>query len=106
MTEMPLVLPTEIAYANVLPTATATLATDCSVTANNNLNLRSDPSTNNISLGKAPIPTGSVLPVIGKSKDGKWWQITYNDGTVDWTGWVSVAFTKAGSQCSNVPVTQ
>ena len=99
-------MPTEIAYAAMQPTATATVVPDCTLTANNNLNLRADPSTNNASLGKAPIPTGTVLPVIGKSKDGKWWQVTYNDGTVNWTGWVSTTFTKAGSKCDAVLVTQ
>jgi uncharacterized protein YgiM (DUF1202 family) len=108
--DAPIVQPTQIAYAYAPPTGTpsglqsATGVAQCTVTAQVNLNLHGDPSTSKPAIGD-PIPSGTILTVTGKSKDGNWWKVTFGDGAKARTGWVSGQYaTPSGSLCSAVPV--
>jgi len=111
-TDAPNILPTQIAYVNVQPMATASsaqsaalyLAPSCTVTATNNLNLRSDPSTTHPLL--LTIPAGTTLTVSGKSTDKAWWKISYNSGSSAQVGWVSTQYTTNNGKCSTVPTLQ
>ncbi len=96
-TEGTLVLATPIHYAYAEPTASS----DCQVTSTSQLNLRGDPSTSNMAIGR--IPPGSIMVVTGQSADGKWLQVTYNDGVNELDGWVSAQFTSTLTGCTGTP---
>ena len=96
-TEGTLVMATPIQYAYAEPTA----ASDCKVTSTSQLNLRGDPSTSNMAIGR--IPPGSILVVTGQSADNKWLQVTFNDGVNSLDGWVSTQFTSTLTGCTGTP---
>jgi hypothetical protein len=111
-TTMPQLQPTEIAYVNAQPIATAVNAqsaalnpvTGCLVTSTNNVNLRSDPSTTNPLL--LTIPAGTIFTASGRSQDKSWWRISYNSGNNVTVGWVSAQYTTNNGKCSTVPTLQ
>ena len=84
------------------PTAaepTAEQEAGISATANQNLNVRSGPSTQ---YGETSfINQGQTVPVIGKNTDGSWILISLPGGN---TGWVSTPFTTVSGDLSTVTV--
>ena len=70
------------------------------INATNNINVREKPLQTSKILGTAK--RGDVLPVIGKSKDSKWYQVTFKDGT----GWVLASLSKPNAPAQAAPVIQ
>lgn len=70
------------------------------VNTTNNINVREKPAQNSKILGTAR--RGDVLPVVGKSADGKWYQVSYKDGT----GWVLGSLSKPNEPAQTAPVVQ
>lgn len=52
------------------------------------LRLRAEPTTNSAQIGR--IPWGDLLPVLGRTADGQWWQVSFR-GTV---GWIASPFVR------------
>jgi hypothetical protein len=98
-TDGPLVLATPIQYAYAQPTAVS----DCKVTTTSLVNLRGDPSTKNMAIGR--VQPGSIVVVTGQSDDNQWLHITYSDGTVSLDGWVSAKYTTPLTGCGSEPST-
>ncbi len=83
---------------SVEPTATLTpTPAPCTVTVNRNVNLRRGPSADQERILTVPYET--VLPVLERSQDKKWWKVTFQDQQ----GWVSGEFVTPDSGCSLVP---
>lgn len=85
----------------VLPTLTSTLV-PLTVTATQNVNVRSGPGTNFSIVGK--LQQGESAPLKGKSSDGTWWQIAFP--TEQERGWVAAQFTTASNTTISVAVVQ
>jgi Bacterial SH3 domain len=101
LTQMPSESPTPL-FTPVAYTANAdgSATTACSVTAQTGLNLRGDPSTAQMGIGK--VFAGSLLPVTGQSPDKKWWRVISTDGGTPVEGWVSTEFVAPMPGCANV----
>ena len=84
--------PTVQPTATLLPTAAATATPDAaSVKVNADIiNVRSGPGTAYPVTGR--LDGGATQKIIGKSEDGKWWQIATKEGT----GWVAGELVTAG----------
>jgi uncharacterized protein YgiM (DUF1202 family) len=99
-TETPIVLYTAAAYGygGVITT------TNCTVTAQTSLNLRGDPSVEQLAIGR--VFAGSLLPVTGQSPDKKWWRVVNDAEGSPVEGWVSAAYVTADSACADgsVPI--
>lgn len=103
--ESPTAMFTAIAYANANANSTSVnTPTTCTLTAQTMINLRGDPSVNQMGIGK--VFAGSLLQVTGQSADKKWWRVISSDGGVSIEGWVSGDYVKAGTGCAEgaVPV--
>jgi uncharacterized protein YraI len=74
------------------------------VIAQTTLNLRGDPSTTQLGIGR--VFAGSLLPVTGQSADRKWWRVLNSSEGSPVEGWVSAAYVKADAACADgsVPV--
>lgn len=70
------------------------------VNARVSLNVREKPLDSGKVIGNAK--RGVVLPVIGKSKDGKWFQVTVNGKT----GWVAARLTLPNAAAKAAPIVQ
>lgn len=68
------------------------------VNARSSLNIRAEPDTKAKIIGNAK--RGAVLPVLGKSKDGKWFQVQQEGKK----GWVSASLTLPNAAARSVPV--
>jgi Bacterial SH3 domain len=68
------------------------------VNTSGNLNVRETPRSNGKVLGKTP--RGAVLDVLGRSKDGKWYQVNYKGAK----GWVSAGFVLANALAKAAPI--
>ncbi|MFN8419233.1 MAG: SH3 domain-containing protein [Anaerolineae bacterium] len=106
-TRPPLLLPTRInqtatSASNVtnVPQTPSSGSAVCTVTVLQNVNLRSQPTTESARI--ITIPFDTVLNVSGKSTDGQWWQVRYENQA----GWVSAEFVQPGADCGKVPVVQ
>lgn len=95
----PTALFTAIAYAGSTEVSTTTT---CSVTPKTALNLRGDPSTRQMAIGK--VFAGSLLPVTGQSADKKWWRVISSDGGTAVEGWVSADYVTTLSGCANASI--
>jgi uncharacterized protein YraI len=95
----PTALFTAIAYAG---STEASTTTTCTVTATTRLNLRGDPSTKQMAIGK--VFAGSLLPVTGQSADKKWWRVIASDGGSPVEGWVSADYVTTMSGCANASI--
>jgi len=98
LSETPIVLYTQIAYVS---TYTVGVPVGCTITATTTLNLRGDPSVKQASIGR--VLAGSVLNVLGRSQDSKWWYAVNTNGVVQVNGWVSADYVTHNSACDNVP---
>jgi uncharacterized protein YraI len=98
--DSPTPLYTAVAYAG--SSADANTATTCSVAATTALNLRSDPSTNQLAVGK--VFAGSLLPVLQQTADKKWYKVVSADGGTSVEGWVSADFVTALPGCANTSI--
>lgn len=94
--ETPIVLYTRIAYTS---TYAVGITNACTITATTTLNLRGDPSVKQASIGR--VFAGSLLNIIGRSADKKWW---YAINTTGVNGWVSGDYVTTNSACGDVPV--
>lgn len=83
------------------PTVTST-PVPLTVTATQNVNVRSGPGTNFSIVGK--LQQGESAPLKGKSPDGTWWQIAYP--TEQERGWVASQFTTFSDTSITVAVVQ
>ena len=92
----PTVVPTT---TPVPPTPTAT-PIPAKVTANQLVNLRQGPGTNFSIAGQMPIKTTATI--LGKSEDGKWYQVAYPDASHP--TWVSAAFVTVTGTIDTLPV--
>ena len=83
-TETPMPTPTVQPTATLLPTAAATATPDAaSVKVNADIiNVRSGPGTAYPVIGR--LDGGATQKIVGKSEDGKWWQIATKEG--NWLG--------------------
>jgi N-acetylmuramoyl-L-alanine amidase len=63
------------------------------------LNIRSGPGVNYAVLGQAS--GGEVLPIVGRSADSRWYQVTSRFGT----GWISTSYVIARNEFGGSPVT-
>ncbi len=101
VSETPIVLSTPIVYTAV---SSVSAATNCTVIAQTTLNLRGDPSTTRMGIGR--VFAGSLLPVTGQSADKKWWRVLNSSEGSPVEGWVSAAYVKADAACTDgsVPV--
>jgi Bacterial SH3 domain len=97
--ESPTPLFTPVAYTGSSDVSTTTA---CSVTAQTALNLRGDPSTQQMAIGK--VFAGSILAVTGQTADKKWWRVISGDGGSPVEGWVSTDFVTTMSGCADDPV--
>jgi uncharacterized protein YraI len=80
-------------------TPEAAIAAQLTVTDTNDyVNVRSGPTTTLPILGR--LNKGQTAPVIGKSPDGQWWQITFNGQP----GWVYAPVAHVTGNTSAVPV--
>ncbi|MDX2163114.1 MAG: CARDB domain-containing protein [bacterium] len=70
----------------------------CRVVTQTNLNLRQGPDT--IYPVIRILPSGSVLPIIGRIATNQWWQV--RDGSN--IGWVSTAFVLVYGNCALIPI--
>jgi hypothetical protein len=104
---------TAVAYANnnngnasstSSSSGSSSTPTTCTLTAETMLNLRGDPSINQMAIGR--VFAGSLLQAIGQSADKKWWRVISTDNGVSIEGWVSADFVKPGTGCTagSVPV--
>jgi hypothetical protein len=83
---------------SIVPSATPTpTPVNCTVTVNRNVNLRRGPSTDTELILTVPYET--VLPVLERSQDKKWWRVRFQDQQ----GWVSGEFVTPEPGCSLVP---
>ncbi len=87
--------PVPLATATPTPTPTPEFAY---VSFNNDVNIREGPSINYRKIGQAK--AGDTYKVIGKNKEGSWWQIQFNDKP----GWVLGKLVKATGPVSSVQV--
>lgn len=83
------------------PTVTST-PVSLTVTATQNVNVRSGPGTNFSIIGK--LQQGESALLKGKSSDGSWWQIVYP--TEQERGWVAAQFTTVSDTTLSVAVIQ
>ncbi len=102
LTSVPNISPTplftQVAYAHRdVPTSSA-----CTITAQTTLNLRGDPSVQNMAIGR--VFAGSLLPVTGRTADKKWWRVINDDGTSKVEGWVSGDYVTLSPACDTAPV--
>ncbi len=83
------------------PAAASPAPTGLSVTAVDNVNIRSLPNTSGAILGKLPL--GALAEVVGRTSNSTWWQISYQGIT----GWVSASYARlqAGANVNQIPVT-
>ena len=81
-----------------LPAAQAQAAAPQALVTADPLNIRSGPGTGYGILGRAT--TGQVLPITGKSADGRWWQITPNGKP----GWVFGQYIQTSGALDGVAV--
>jgi uncharacterized protein YraI len=72
----------------------------CKVRVLQNVNFRAAPSITAARLGTIPFDT--MLDVVGKSRDGTWWNVSYEGRR----GWVSAEFVQADGDCEDAPVVQ
>lgn len=63
------------------------------------LNMRQGPGTSHAIITK--LPYGTVVPVIGRTSDSSWLQVTYQGAT----GWIWAAYTSVSGNLTSVPVT-
>jgi hypothetical protein len=101
VSETPIILSTPIVYTAVGRVSTPT---NCTVIAQTTLNLRGDPSTTQMGIGR--VFAGSLLPVTGQSADRKWWRVVNSSDGSPVEGWVSAAYVKADAACTDgsVPI--
>ncbi len=99
-TETPMPTPTVQPTATLLPTAAATATPDAaSVKVNADIiNVRSGPGTAYPVTGR--LDGGATQKIIGKSEDGKWWQIATKEGN----GWVAGELVTADGSVAGVVV--
>lgn len=85
-------------FSTRTPTPTATITGVCSAIVDYNLNLRTvaSPESNVISV----IPYSTIVDVGGRSHDGEWYFVEYND---QW-GWVLAEYVSAEPSCADSPI--
>lgn len=93
----PSATPTRERYSTRTPTPTQPVIRFCGAVVEYNLNLRRDRSLESEIL--LVIPFGSIVDVGGRSANGEWWFIEYND---EW-GWVMGDYITPESLCENAP---
>jgi uncharacterized protein YgiM (DUF1202 family) len=102
LTPVPSISPTplftQVAYAY----SDVTTPSACTITAQTTLNLRGDPSVQNMAIGR--VFAGSLLQVTGRTADKKWWRVINDDGTHKVEGWVSGDYVKVSSACDSASV--
>lgn len=69
------------------------------LTINNNVRLRSAPTTNSETLGT--LPYQAIVEVVGRNGDSSWIQVNYNGSS----GWVSAAFGTLNGDVNGLPIT-
>ncbi len=103
LTPMPIASPTPLFTAIAYAGSTETSGTTgCSVVAQTALNLRGDPSTKQMGIGK--VFAGSLLTVTGQSADKKWWRVISEDGGSPVEGWVSADYVTTISACASASI--
>ena len=70
----------------------------CRALVNTGLRLRSAPNTNSNII--TVLPSGTVVPIIGRLGNNSWWQVRYAGNT----GWLAAEFTTLYGVCSGVPI--
>ena len=99
-TETPMPTSSVQATATVQPTAAATATPDAAIVKVNAdiINVRSGPGTAYPVTGR--LDGGATQKIVGKSEDGKWWQIATKEGN----GWVAGELVTAGGPMQGVAV--
>ncbi|MCL5996315.1 MAG: SH3 domain-containing protein [Chloroflexi bacterium] len=103
----PIATPSSVPTAEPSPSATVALTPEAAIAAtltvtdsNDYVNVRSGPGTTYSTLGR--LDKGQSAPVTGKSQNGLWWQITFNNQP----GWVYAPIARVTGDTNAVPVVQ
>jgi hypothetical protein len=98
VTVTPSATPTRERYNTPTPTPTPTVAAFCGAFVNYNLNFRELPDNDSRIIDT--IPYESVVQAAGRSANGEWWFVKYNDR---W-GWVQGQYMALDATCENAPI--
>ncbi len=87
-----------LTFAPLVPTANAAPSSPQATITGDTLNVRAGPGTAYAIAGRAK--AGQTFPIVGKSEDGKWWQIDMSGKT----GWVLGQYVTAAGPLGGIPV--